>query len=382
MTEAPPAPFAELAIGGTKAALLKDGGQVFPAMLAAIASARSTICFETYIIRDDNTGTRFAEALMERARGGVEVNLIFDGWGAQMSQGFLTRLQQAGVRWMNFQPVNVLGPIGKAIARLKRRNHRKALIVDGRIGFTGGLNISDDYAAVADGGAGWRDTHVRLEGPPAADLERLFLQTWQRYRGAPIDPARYQQRPPRGAGGPGVRILGNEFRADRKHIREAYTTAMRGAQRTIHLTHAYFLPPSKLLKVMTSAARRGVRVAVILAAATDVRIVLWGARGLYQKLLRAGVEVYEWEGRILHAKTAVVDARWATVGSANLDSLSLRQNLEVNAVFDDPAFAEAVERMFEQDLKSCRKITRAWLDDRPLFEQFLSWVAYQLRRWL
>lgn len=378
MTVSTPA-FAEVAVGTTRAALLKDGLQAFPAMLAAIAAAKKTICFETYILRDDGTGRRFAKALKERAQNGVEVNLIFDGWGSVMSEEFLLELSLSGVRSLNFQPVNFLGRIGRVIARLKRRNHRKSLIVDGEVGFTGGLNISDEYAAVEHGGKGWRDTHVRLEGPAAIELERLFLDTWRRYRGASLDEKRYV----RPSFLPGrVRVIGNAFRSDRKDIRTAYLTAMASAEKTIFLTNAYFLPPAKIVKVMSRAARSGIRVAVILAASTDVPFVLWGARGLYQRLLRAGVEVYEWEGRILHAKTAVVDTRWSTIGSANLDSLSLRQNLEVNAVIDDATFAEAVERMFKEDLAHCRRITREWMRERPIGERLLSWLAFQLRRWL
>ncbi len=371
--------YAEVTIGSTRAALLKDGMQAFPSMLAAIASAEHTICFETYILRDDATGVKFAEALKERSRKGVEVNLIYDGWGSSVSEQFLLELSISGIRTLNFQPVRFFGRMGKVIARLKRRNHRKALVVDGKVGFAGGLNISDDYAAIEHGGHGWRDTHVRIEGPPAADLERLFLQTWRRYRGAPLDEKRYVRA--KTAQG-NVRILGNAFRADRKDIRRAYVSAMGSAKKNIYLTHAYFMPPARILRALMRAARGNVRVAVILAASTDVHLVLWAARGLYKRLLRAGVEVYEWEGRILHAKTAVVDTRWATVGSANLDSLSLRQNLEVNAVFEDPTFAAAVERMFEEDLPQCRRITRQWLRDRPIGERLLSWFAFQLRRWL
>jgi cardiolipin synthase A/B len=371
--------YAEVTIGNTHASLLKDGLQAFPSMLAAIAAAERTICFETYILRDDATGTKFAEALKERARNGVQVNLIFDGWGSSVSEQFLLDLALSGVRTLNFQPVRFFGRFGRVIARLKRRNHRKSLTVDGKVGFTGGLNISDDYSAIEHGGRGWRDTHVRLEGPPVIELERLFLETWRRYKGAPLEERRYaREKVPPAA----VKILGNAFRADRKDIRKAYVNAMGTAQKNIYLTHAYFMPPSRIVKALMKAARGKVRVAVILAASTDVHLVLWAARGLYQRLLRAGVEVYEWEGRILHAKTAVVDGRWATVGSANLDSLSLRQNLEVNAVFEDPAFAEAVERMFVEDLAQCRRITREWLRERPIGERLLSWFAFQLRRWL
>ena len=380
MTEAlASAPFAEVTIGTEKVALLKDGKQAFPAMLAAIASAQQTICFETYILRDDATGRRFAEALGERSRAGVEVNLMFDQWGSSVSDDFLDLLKADKVRLVIFQPVRFSKGLGAVIARLKRRNHRKSLIVDGRVGFTGGLNISDEYAAMQHGGVMWRDTHVRIEGPAAAELERLFLGTWRTNRGAALDEARYQRaRPPPGA----VRIVGNHFRKDRKDIRKAYVSAMHSAQHTIYLTHSYFLPPTRIIRELEKAARRKVRVAVILAAATDVGLVLWAARGLYTRLLRSGIEVYEWEGRILHAKTAVVDGRWATVGSANLDALSLRQNLEVNAVFEDAGFAAAVERMFEEDLANCKRISRQDVKDRGWTARLLSWLALRLRQWL
>lgn len=379
MTPLAVAPFAEVTIGSSRVALLKDGKQAFPAMLAAIASAKETICFETYILRDDATGRRFAAALSERAVAGVEVNLMFDGWGSSVSDEFVAQLRQDKVRLVIFQPVRFSRGLGAVISRLKRRNHRKAVVVDGRIGFTGGLNISDDYSPEELGGQGWRDTHVQIEGPVAVDLERLFLDTWRRNRGATLDEKRYDRERP----GPGpVRILGNHFRKDRKDIRKAYVSAMHAARRYIYLTHSYFLPPSRILKELERAARRKVRVAVILAASTDVGLVLWAARGLYGRLLRSGVEVYEWEGRILHAKTAVVDGQWSTVGSANLDALSLRQNLEVNAVFEDSAFASAVERMFEADLLHCTLITRQSIKDRPFTERVLSWLALLVRQWL
>lgn len=374
------APFAEVEIGPDTVALLKDGAQAYPAMLEAIAAARSTICLETYILQEDHTGNRFAAALAERARAGVEVNLMYDHWGSSVSDAFLDRLHQAGVRTLSFRPFRLHGRLGRALAHFRRRNHRKALVVDGVVGFTGGLNISDDYASIDDGGYGWRDTHVRLHGPAAAELERMFLETWRRNRGAPLSPDRYR-RPPSPTGGK-VRIVGNELHAGRKDIRRAYVKAISHAQRRVYLTHAYFLPPARVLRALQRAARRGVEVAVILAATTDVKLVLLAARGLYDKLLRSGVRVYEWKGRVLHAKTAVVDGRWATIGSANLDALSLRVNLEVNAVIEDERFAESVEAMFRQDLEQCEAITLERWRERPLAEQIASWLAYQLRNWL
>ncbi|MFZ5468084.1 MAG: phospholipase D-like domain-containing protein [Myxococcota bacterium] len=374
------APFAEVDIGPNEVALLRDGAQAYPAMLEAIAAAQATICLQTYILREDTTGRRFAAALCERARAGVEVSLMYDDWGSNVSEPFLFQLRSAGVRTLAFRPVRWTGRMADLLNRLRQRNHRKSLVVDGKVAFTGGLNISDDYAAVEDGGHGWRDTHVRVRGPAAVELERLFLDSWRRHKGAPLDEARYQR--PAYAPDRRVRFLGNDFHHDRKDIRRAYLEALTAAKRRIHLTHAYFVPPARLLRELAKAARRGVDVSVILAASTDVKLTLYAARGLYGKLLAAGVRVFEWNGRVLHAKTAVVDGEWVTVGSTNLDHLSLRRNLEVNALFEDSRLGAHAEDMFNQDLYQCEQVTLEAWRNRPLLEQVLSWLTYRLRSWL
>ena len=375
------APWAEVTIGPNRIALLRDGFQAYPAMLAAIAQAKSTICLETYILRDDTTGLRFINALIERAQANVEVLLMYDFWGSTMSDESLARLAEAGVKVKAFGPVPFTARIGRILARLLRRNHRKSLVVDGAVGFTGGLNIADDYAAVEDGGAGWRDTHVRVVGPGALELERLFLSTWRQYKGPPFDEERFDRPPP--AAHPRLKIVGNDFPLDRKGVRRAYIDAFNRARSSIYLTNAYFLPPAKMLKALTAAARRGVRVAIILAATTDVKLVLYAARGLYAKLLKSGVEVYEWQsGRVLHAKTAVSDSVWATVGSSNLDPLSLRQNLEVNAMVLHPEFAHALERLFLDDLLHCTRVTAETVRSWGWWTRFVSYLAFRLRHWL
>jgi cardiolipin synthase A/B len=373
-------PYTEVVVGPNRLALLRDGYQAYPAMLAAIAAAQHTICLETYILRDDRTGKRFIDALCERRRAGVEVLVLFDGWGSRVSTEGLEQMQAAGVKVLAFLPLRFDIALSRIAARLLRRNHRKSLIVDGVVGFTGGLNITDEYAAVADGGEGWRDTHLRIEGSGALQLEALFLKTWRQQRGPRFDETRFV-RPPAAACA-ALSIVGNDFALHQKAIRKAYVDAIGRAKDRVFLTHAYFLPPGKLLKTLFRAVRRGVRVAVIVAATTDVKVVLWGARGLYPKLLKNGVEVYEWQGRVLHAKTAVIDGMWGTIGSTNLDALSLRQNLEVNAVVVDAAFAQAMERLFVEDLAHCERITLATVREYGLLRRLLSWLAFQLRHWL
>ncbi len=373
-------PFAEVTVGPNRVALLKDGLQAYPAMLDAIARAQRTVVLETYILRDDSMGMRFLSALMERASAGVEVLLMYDFWGSTVDESVLARLGTAGVKVHAFHPLKATGGLSRLVVFFRRRNHRKALVVDGEVGFTGGLNISDDYAAVVDGGQGWRDTHVRIVGPTALELEQLFLETWRRYKGARFDASRFVH--PRVAGTARLRILGNDFSTQSKAIRKAYVQAIEQAASRIFLTHAYFLPPSRMLRALVRAAKRGVQVAVILAASTDVKIVLYAARGLYPKLLRAGVHVYEWQGRVLHAKTAVVDGEWATVGSSNLDPLSLRQNLEVNAVFVDKGMGAAVERLFAEDIHHAEKITQETVRGYGLLHRMLQWLAFRVRHWL
>lgn len=375
------APYAETKVGPNRVALLKDGLQAFPAMLAAISAARSTICFETYILKDDELGLRFLGALMERARAGVEVLLMFDYWGSDVADESIDELRQAGVKLLIFRPWRYLGSFSLALSKVSRRNHRKSLTVDGAVGFTGGLNISNDYAAVIDGGAGWRDTHLRIEGPDAQALEKLFLTTWAINKGPKFEAARFSR--PRFAGCAQLRVVGNDFALDRKGIRRAYEDAFAKAKERICVTNAYFLPPAKLVRALVAAARRGVKVKIILAGTTDVKLVLYAARGLYPRLLKNGIEVYEWAtGRVLHAKTAVVDGTWATVGSSNLDPMSLRQNLEVNAIVTEPRFGGALEQMFLEDLQHCERITMADVKQYGLVQRLLSWVAYRLRHWL
>ncbi len=368
--------FAEMSVGAHRLTLLRDGAQAFPSMLAAIAGAQRTVCLETYILRDDRTGRRFGAALAERAAAGVEVSLLYDAWGSSVSWSFLQGLREAGVRTLAFRPIDLAVPFEK----VARRDHRKALVVDGRIAFTGGLNISDDYAPASEGGGDWRDTHLRLEGPAAAELQYFYLRTWRRAGGEPLDERRYThdgRRPD-----PQVRIAGNELSRRRRTVTREYRHAIHRARRRILLTSAYFLPPLRMIHALAAAARRGVDVRIMVAGTTDVPAVLLASRSIYGRLLAAGARMFEWEGRVLHAKTAVIDGRWSTIGSSNLDAQSLRQNLEVNAIVEHEGFAAAMERMFEEDLASCEEIHLDRWQRRAWWERAASWTAYLARDWL
>jgi cardiolipin synthase A/B len=374
------AAFADLTVGTHQLALLKDGRQAFPAMLGAIAQAKRTVCVETYILRSDRTGTLFADALIERAQHGVEVNLLYDAWGSSVSSAMLDRLHRAGARTLAFHPMRFSGKRREIIARLTRRDHKKTLTVDSVIGFTGGLNLADDYASGDSGGGDFRDTHVRIEGPAAAELEYFFLKTWRRGGGAEIDAARYGgdgRRPD-----PSVQIVTSDERRRRHSIRMEYLGAIRGARERIFITNPYFLPTIRILHEFGEAAKRGVDVRIMVAGTTDVRAVLYASRSIYEMLLKAGVRMFEWRGRVLHAKTATIDGLWSTVGSSNLDYQSLRQNLEVNAIVKGRELAEALERMFEEDLEHCVEINQERWQRRSVLSRGASWAAYLLRDWL
>jgi cardiolipin synthase len=366
-------------IPGHKVDLLRDGGQAFPAMLEAIACAQKTICLETYIFRLDGIGRRFGEALMERAAAGVEVNFIYDDFGSiGVPSGYLQTLERRGVRTVAFRP---FAPWKKRWG-LNQRDHRKLLVVDARVAFVGGMNLSDDYASLEDGGGGWRDTQVRIEGPGVAQLIEGFLDLWRREGGAPIrDPQLYtvgrdQQ------GDMLMRVIDNSHRRERRHVRRSYLGALEVARKRVYITSAYFLPDRKILRAMRRAVQRGVEVAVIVAGQSDVLAVRYAASHLYTWMLKAGIQVYEWTERVLHAKTAVVDGLWSTVGSYNLDHRSLVYNLELNVAVLSRDFGDRLEAMFEEDRVRCQAIELETWKRRPALRKFLEWFFYLFRFWL
>ncbi|WP_232379537.1 cardiolipin synthase ClsB [Polyangium fumosum] len=373
--------FCDMVVGYHRLRLLHDGAQTFPAMLEAIAHARSTICLETYILRDDHVGQTFAYALAERARAGVEVNLLYDAWGSSVSGDYVASLEEAGVRVVAFRPVRMALQNRKLLRHVVRRNHRKSLIVDSHIAFTGGINICGDYAPKDITSAPpWRDTHLALEGPAALELQYFFLRTWTKAKGPAIDEPRYSVSGRRAD--PRVRVITSDMHRGRASIRDAYRAAIKSAKRRIWITNAYFLPSLGLLHALNDAAKRGVDVRLMVAGTTDVPAVLHASRSIYGRLLESGARLYEWTGRVLHAKTAVVDGHWSTVGSSNLDMQSLRQNLEANAIIEDERFALAMEAMFLSDLPHCHEVTRTSWGKRPPWERAASWAAYLFRDWL
>lgn len=350
---------------GNKLTLLQDGPETYRSMFSAIRAATDNINLETYIFDDDDTGRQFADLLLERQSAGVQVNIIYDSVGALLTPAaFFDRLTAGGIRVLEFNPVNPM--VGKKREwLLNNRDHRRQLLVDGRIAFTGGINISDSYASVPTGkkgraqaqrkGTGWRDTHVRIEGPVVAEFQKLFMATWSRQHGDPLPPASYFPTPQR-AGDEIVRAIGSKPEDKNNPIFLTLLSAISHAEHTVHLTIAYFAPDPQLRKALRDAAARGVDVRLVLPSRTDSWPIFNIGHSYYTELLQGGVHIHERRGSVMHAKTACIDGVWSTIGSTNMDWRSFMHNDEINAVVIGRGFAEQMEAMFTADLEQSHEI--------------------------
>lgn len=341
---------------GNAVSLLRDSRENYPAWLDAIRSAQRVIHFENFIVADDDTGRTFADALIERARAGVRVRVLYDWLGSttRALPRYWKRLREAGVEVRVFNPPRLTDPFWI------RRNHRKLITVDGRIGFVSGLCISDNWEGKdADP---WRDTGLSLEGPIVADLDVAFAESWA-LAGEPIpkselpDPALI---PP--AGTVAARVICGQPGMFRAYRMDQFIAAT--AQRNLWLTDAYFVATASYVQALGEAARDGVDVRLLVPGSSDVPALQPIVRAGYRSLIEAGIRVYEWNGSMLHAKTAVADGRWARVGSTNLNLASWATNWELDVMVEDPAFGEAMEAMYLEDLANATEIVPGWQSRR------------------
>jgi cardiolipin synthase A/B len=364
---------------GCEVVVLRDGGETYPAMLAALAAAERTICFETYILAADRTGDRFKAVLMDRARAGVKVRIIYDAVGSfGLPDSWVDELRSAGCAVIDFNPI---APWRRRF-HLSHRDHRKIVVVDDRVGFTGGLNIADDYAAVEDGGAGWHDMHCRVTGPIVIDLARMFRRTWRRAGGANYPPPVAPPYEPPRAGASYLRLLDNTQRRQRTTVRRAYLHVIRAARESVLIQNAYFLPDRGLRRALTKAVSRGVDVRIMVPGRSDVRLIEWAALYVLRMLARRGVKILQWRGVMMHAKTATVDGVWSTIGSYNFDAQSRFNNLEVTVEILDADTADTLVRTFERDTSNADPFDEhVWLR-LPWWRKALAWIAYRLRRLL
>lgn len=359
--------------GGNSAHLLRDGPASYAAMREAIAGARRSVEMESYWF-DQDEGRDFA-ALLEQARArGVSVSLLYDAWGSiDTPAALFEQMRAAGVQVLEFSPIDPAAVIENLV---DRRDHRKLLVVDGRLAITGGVNIAAVYLRRHGGdadGSPWRDTDVRVEGPVVAEYQQRFAQTWREQKGPPLPEP--PPPPPGPAGGLYVQVLAN---TPAEHEHSAYRSllvAIALARRSVHLTTGFFAPTPALRKSLRRAARRGVDVELLVPSRSTSSMAIKAGRASYEDLLEDGVRIFEYQERVLHAKTAVIDGEWCNVGSSNLDWRSVALNNEINTVILSAAFGQEMEAMFHDDLGRAREIDLAQWRRRPFAERFNEWKA-------
>jgi cardiolipin synthase A/B len=372
-------------VAGNKVMLLVDGPATYAAMSKAIQNATDHINFETFIFEADDAGRNFADLLLDKAAEGVQVNLIYDAVGSiHTPSAFFAHLRHGGIQVLEFNPLNPLQALGEGF--LTHRDHRKILVVDGSVAITGGINITNAYSGSEtyhreSGQLSWRDTDVQIEGPAVAEFQRLFLETWQSQNGPELAKGNYFP-PLKALGKELVRVIGSMPGQRNRDTYMMYVAAINFSLHSIDLTNPYFVPDEQMLNALAEAAKRGVDVKLLLPAKSDSEMAFYAGRSHYLRLLQAGVKLYEHRETMLHAKTAVIDGVWSSVGSTNMDLWSFLRNDEVNAVILGRDFAEQMEVMFSRDLNNSNEINLESWERRALHERMREWFSQLFGYWL
>ncbi len=380
-------------------ALLEDGAQTYAAMLSAIKGAKHHVHMETYIFEADEIGQKFAEALAERARAGLDVRLIYDAVGSfKTPKEFFDDLAATGVKVLEFNPLSAGTVVKDGLDGLNHRDHRKLMVVDGRVAFLGGINISSVYGSTSSSSPKehkdtdspfekrpWRDMQTRIDGPVVADLERAYLAQWAEHGQTKEAPSEDKEYFPQltAQGSHVVRVM--EGSPSQQNANAMYITlisAIDNAEKEVRIMNPYFVPHESLRKALEGAARRGVDVRLVLPSHSDSQLAYHAGRSFYGGLLEAGVRIFERRDRMLHAKAAIVDGVWSTVGSTNLDWRSLLYNDEINVVVIGPEFAGQMSQVFDQDLAQSEEITPQKWRERSLKDHFEEIAARVWARFL
>lgn len=354
---------------------LLNGDQIFPAMLEAIRGAQRSICLETYMYWSGEIGQQFADALIERARAGVKVHVILDWIGSRnLDFSLLERMQAAGVQVERYNPL-----VWYALTRLNHRDHRKLLIVDGRVGFTGGAGIADQWKGNARNPKEWRDTMFKLEGPAVAQMQAAFMDNWIKTTGRVLDGDDYFP-PLAPAGSYPVQVFKSSPREGTEDIRMMYLLCIAAARHHIRVAASYYVPDKLTTQEFLEARKRGVEVEIIVPGAkTDAPIVKHASRGRWGRLLKAGVRIYEYQPTMFHCKQMIVDDVFVSVGSANFGNRSFRLNDEANMNVYSREFALEQIQIFEEDKKRCREVTYADWKRRSLYKRLMELLAAPFR---
>lgn len=357
--------------------LLRGGGKTFAAWHDALASAEAEVLFEMYWFASDETGREIAGHLSECARRGLDVRVIYDSIGSIDSDSrMFASMREAGVQVLEHNPVAPWN--GKfSWSRIGLRDHRKLLVVDGRVAFVGGINAAHVSAPKAKGGQGWRDDSVRVSGLAARELRRLFIDTWKGFGGPPV-PRPPPALPASSLAGRASEVMIHPTIETELSIHRVYLDRIRLARQRILIANAYFLPSPKVRRALRRAARRHVDVRILVPERSDVRIVDYATSVILGSLVRSGCDVRLYRKAVLHSKTAVIDD-WATVGSYNFDNRSRQFNLEVNVGSRDEIFVQAMVDGFEKDFSEARPVSHEELENRAPYERALGWVFWRLR---
>jgi cardiolipin synthase A/B len=358
-------------VGGNRITNLENGEQIFPAMLAAIRSARHTITFETYIYWSGEVGRDFATALTERAREGVAVHVLIDWVGSQrMEASLLDTMQAGGVQVQRYHPLRWYN-----LGRLNNRTHRKLMVVDGRVGFTGGVGIADQWDGHAQDPDHWRDSHYRLEGPAVAQMQAAFMDNWIKTTGEVLQGPTYFP-PLQVAGDAPAQVFVSSPTGGSESMMLMYLMAITAANRTIDLSAAYFVPDSLTRRALRDAMKRGVRLRIVVPGGhIDTDVVRRASRARWGELLQAGAEIREFQPTMFHCKMLIVDGLLVSVGSTNFDNRSFRLNDEANLNVYDADFAARASEVFERDLARSRRVTHQLWAARPWREKLAEHAA-------
>ncbi len=356
--------------------LLESGRKTFQAIFDSVVSAKDIICVEFYIFSDDYTGKKLAGLLKEKSRQGVKVYLLYDHFGSFFTaKSFWSDLKKAGIK------IRISHPFKWSIPRSYiYRNHKKLLIIDGTKAFIGGVNIADEYHGhTGEKEEAWRDTVILLEGSIVSTLFKIFKKSWATWKGKPITWNEESGRLSHGISV--IPIFARSGRA-RRRMRRLYIHSINNANKSISITTAYFIPGRRIMRALKRAAKRGVTIKLLLPGKTDVMSVHYASRAYYRRLLNAGVQIYNYQGNILHSKTAVFDGCWSIIGSTNLDHQSFRRNDESNVGVLDHGFGRVMTETFQKDLKESIRINPERWARRPfnkkILERFFSFVINKL----
>lgn len=355
-------------IPGNRIDFYDDGVPAFAAIHEAIAAARDHIHVEYFIIKYDDTGRELLEALAKRARDGIEVRVVYDAMGSHhLRASNLKPLQDAGAKVCAFLPISLL----RRRIQVNLRNHRKIVVVDGRVAFTGGLNVSDEYVGKSEYYGHWRDTHLRLKGPSVAGLQRVFVEDWDFASGEHLMGGRYFPQV-EAAGDTPVQVIYSGPDQERNAIREIYFAAILRARKRLWIASPYFVPDAAVYDALLLAASMGVDVRLLIQFHPDQWIPYFAARFYFTDVLKAGMKIYQYTRGMMHSKVMMVDGEWASVGSANLDNRSMHLNFEANCLIYDPAKVAELEAAFRRDMEVSIRLDRDVFAERPYSGRFIE----------